>query len=129
MIGMALKIIDETEQVKQAVDKSTYKNLGHAAASIRKDANATIERSPEPSRPGRPPHTRRGQAKRALRYAVENDMAVIGFSASVVGEAMAAHEFGGQYKGEDFPERPTMGPTLEKDADKLPGFWSGEVHN
>lgn len=127
MIGMTVKTVDDTNRVKKAADKATFKNLGHASASIRKDAVGTIERSPEPSPAGTPPHTRRGQAKRAVRFAVDKDSAVIGFAASVVGEAMSGHEHGDEYKGDEFPERPTMGPALERNQQRFASDWAGSI--
>jgi hypothetical protein len=90
-----------------------------------------IETSPDASPAGSPPHSRSGQLKRAIGYDVDKaqQCAVIGPRESMVGTSAMAQEFGGLYKGEEYPERPFMGPTLEKDANLLPAFWSGEITN
>lgn len=127
MFDFAFHFEDYFKNIDVAVDKAAFRNFGHAAASIRKDAISTIEKSEKASEPGTPPHTRHGLAKRALQYAANKEGAVIGFAASLVGQSMAAHEFGGQYKGEDYPARPTMGPALERGAPRFAGSWAGSV--
>lgn len=129
MFGLHVNVIDETKRVGDAAARATYRNLGHAAASIRKDAQASITKSAEASPPGEPPHTRRGQARRAILFAVERDKqsAVVGFAESRIGEAMSAHEHGGEYKGTEFPQRPTMGPALERNLDRFAADWAGSI--
>jgi len=122
------KIEDTTHKVLEAAKKAGFKNFGHAAASISKDAKASIISSPDPSPAGSPPHTRkRNHYRRAIRYKAEQDGAVIGFAASVIGQAGRAHEFGGDYMGEIYPARPTMGPALERAAPRFGGSWEGSI--
>src|SRR6185369_9630139 len=104
MFALQVKVEDTTKRVEDAAEKAAFRNFGHAAASIRKDAQSTIEKSESASAPGTPPHTRRGLLKRAIRFDADRRRAVIGPVASLVGESGAAHEFGGEYKGEDYPE-------------------------
>lgn len=131
MFDLDFKLEDLTPALEEAADKAAFRNFGHAAASIRKDAASTIERSREPSEPGQPPHTRRGQLPRAIRYAVDElggDVgAVVGPRASLVGESGAAHEIGGEYKGTEFPERPFMGPALERALPRFAEQWRGSI--
>ena len=128
MIGMKATTVDETAKVVQAVDKASYRNLGHAAASIRKDAVESIKRGPGPSAEGSPPHTRRGQIRRAIRFAVEDKYtAVVGPRQSVVGQSAEPHEHGGPYKGQIYPARPTMGPAMERNLDRFANSWTGSV--
>ena len=128
MFGSTAKTEVNTKPLAKAVDDATFRNLGHAAATIRKDAAASIEKVDGPSPEGQPIHTHRGAyARRALRYAVETDFAVIGPRASMVGEAFAAHEFGEVFRGTDYPERPTMGPALERNLDRFASSWAGSV--
>ncbi len=127
-----LTIIDESPRVIAAVDKANYRNLGHAAASIRKAAMALIQRSPRASKPGEPPHTRKGLLRRAYRYAIERrgteeEVAFVGPLHSVVGPAALPHEFGGFYKGARFPARPTVGPALEANLDRFANQWRGSL--
>ena len=127
MFGMSVRTEDRFDRVKKAADSATFRNLGHAAASIAKDARQSIERSPEASQPGSPPHTRRGQLKRAFRYAAEKESAVVGPLFSMVGTSAAAHEFGEDYKGIDYPERPFMQPALDRALPRFMESWSGAI--
>lgn len=127
MFGLKIRTLDRTKRVKDAADKAAFRNFGHAAASIRKDAAASIEVSPEPSPRGTPPHTRRRLLPRAMRYAVDKLGAVIGPMASVAGQVGSAHEFGGRYKGQDYPEREFMFPALERGVPRFAGQWRGSI--
>ena len=127
MFALQVKVEDKFKRVADAAQEAKFRNFGHAAASIRKDAISTIEKSEKASEPGSPPHTRRGQLPRAIRYAVDKDGAVIGPMASVVGESGAAHELGGSYKGEDYPARPFMAPALERAEPRFADDWRGSI--
>ena len=128
MIGVKVKTVDETKRVEKAAEKGAFKSFAHAAASISKDAKASIESSPNPSAPGSPPHTRRRNfLRRAIRFAADKDGAVIGTMASIVGEAGSPHEHGGEYKGQTFPERPFMFPALERGAGRFAGEFKGSI--
>lgn len=128
MIGMKATTVDETAKVVQAVDKASYRNLGHAAASIRKDATGSISRGAGPSQAGQPPHTRKGLMRKAIRFAVEDKYtAVVGPRKSIVGQSAEPHEHGGPYKGQVYPARPTMGPAMERNLDRFANSWAGSV--
>lgn len=128
MIGTAFKIQAEISRVLRAVGKAAFRNFGHAAARISKDAKASIEKADGPSPAGSPPHThKRNFLKRAIRYDANKNGAVIGPLASVVGTAGQAHEFGGEYRDQQFPERPFMQPALERNLDRFAADWAGSV--
>jgi len=129
MIGMSVKLEDFFPKVKTEVDKANFRSLGHAAASLRKAEVQSIETSDEPSEPGQPPHSRRGQLRRAIRFDVDRakQEAVIGPRASIVGDAAAAHEFGEEFRGQDYPERPFAKPALEKSLGRLASNWAGSI--
>lgn len=130
MIGLKVKVVDETKAVEKAVERAAFKNLGNAAASIRNKAIASIEKSPDPSPPGTPIHTRAGLARKAIRFKVEDPWtAVVGPRASVVGGSMRPHEFGKKYKGVEYPQRPFMGPAMEESVDRFHSSWRGAVHS
>lgn len=118
--------------LKEPIDKANFKNLGHAAASLRKAAAKSIERAPqgEASAAGQPPHTHKGAFfRRALRYDVDKQKqtAVVGFRHSVIGDVGAVHEFGESRGSETFPERPTLGPALDANAARLGSEWAGSI--
>lgn len=149
MFGVRVEVVFEPlAKLVPAVNKAKFKNFGHAAARIRKDAVDSIKAAPpearkrakrrggrpvrrathEPSPPGSPPYTgRRRFLKRAIRYAVDERGAIIGPSYGLVGESGQAHEFGGTYKEAEYPERPFMGPALEKNLDRMLGDWEASI--
>jgi hypothetical protein len=132
MMGMDIKIEDRTHRVKDAADRAGFRNVGHAVASIRKDAIESIVPGDGPSEPGTPPHTqtggvtrkgklRRGNLPRSIRFAVDSmkQEAVVGPMHSIMGEAGAAHEHGEEFLGDDYPERPFMRPAGDKNFDRF----------
>lgn len=130
MFGLEFKIDDQTKAVREAAQKGSFKNFGHAAASIAKDVKSTLETEVGPSAPGSPPHTHRGAfLRRAIQFDYDKESAVIGPVASLVGQAGAAHEFGGDYKGTNFPARPFMFPALERAIPRIGGDWTGSIGN
>lgn len=128
MIGATVRTEEHFDRVEKATEKAAFKNLGHAAATIRQDAIASIETSPEPSRPGEPPHTRHGRAKKAVQFAADAESAEVGFAASVIGTGMEPHEHGeGRERTPQYPERPTIGPAMERNLDQLAEDWEGSI--
>ncbi len=131
MFQAIVKVFERFKQVAEKAHKAALNNLRHAAAGIRKDARAEIERSPDASQPGQPPHTRHGLLKAAstILYAVDpNAMsAVIGPVASKVGQSASAHEFGGNFKGEEYPARPFMRPAMDGRLEDFAGSFTGSI--
>jgi hypothetical protein len=129
MIGTKVKVEPHTSRVAAAADRATFKNLGHAAARVMRDARAKFEKSAEPSEPGQPPHTRKGQMPRSIRFDVSRpaQSAVIGPRESIVGESGAAHELGETFHDDDFVERPFMLPALEDNVDRFASDWGYSI--
>jgi hypothetical protein len=150
MIAVESKVTDLTERVKKAVERAAFKNFAHAAASIRKEAIASIKITKEvvgyitrksktgkrrrvkvfrPSPRGTPIHSHRnkGFVSRGIRFDATKEGAVVGPANSVYGEVMKAHEFGGQFRGQNFDARPTMAPALENNLDRFANSWRGSV--
>lgn len=132
MIGVSVEYQDNTKSVDDAAKKAGFKNISHAASSLRKDVIASIQPGDGPSAPGTPPHTqttgvtkkgkpKRGKLPRSILFDVdkEKDEAVIGPRKSVIGEAGWIHEFGGEFEGVQYPERAYMWPGLERAAPRL----------
>lgn len=119
----------DAKKVLNAAKNGSIKSLGHAGAAIRLVARRSIKTSKKESAPGTPPNSRKGQLRRAIVYAVENQQqrVVIGPYVNVVGTSGAAHEFGGKYKKQRYDKRPFMGPALDKVKDRLPQEWAGSV--
>lgn len=129
MIGVKVKTQDRFDRVRSKVKDAAIKSLGHAGAAIRLTARRSIRKSQKESAPGTPPHTRKGQLRRAIAYAVENEdeRVVIGPEHTIVGPSGMAHEFGGRFRGQRYDRRPFMGPALMKMKDRLPSKWVGSV--
>ncbi len=129
MIAMRAKTKFEKQKVLAKTKPANITSLGHAGATIRLTARRSIRTRKKASAPGTPPHTRRGQLKRAIAYAVDKNRGavVIGPERDGVGTSGSAHELGGRYRREHYPKRPYMGPALEKLQDRLPDFWANSV--
>jgi hypothetical protein len=128
MIGFEVKTEDHTQRVLDATDRAAFRNFGHAAARLSKDAKESLVTAEGPSPAGQPPHTHKGaHLRRAVRYDATKEDAVIGPMASIVDEAGAAHELGGEFHGQIFDERPFMEPALEKNLDRFHSDWTGSI--
>jgi len=129
MIGMTARSTFTAKKVTDAATRANFSNLSHAAAAIRLTARHSIRRGRKQSSAGTPPHTRKGQLKRAILYAVEKQKstAVIGPAYEVVGTSGSAHEFGGRYKRQSYPRRAFMGPALRENLPRLPKIWAASV--
>jgi hypothetical protein len=119
------------ERITKAVEKAKAGSLPAVGYLISTLAKQKIQRSKTPSQPGTPPATRKGLLKKAIRYAVASDKqsVVIGPTASLVGKAGMAHEFGGKYRGQKFPERSFMGPSLDEALPRIGPAFRGSVHS
>lgn len=138
MFGAVVKLVNRLNKVAKAAKSVAFKNFKHAAARIRADAIASIVPSPDPSMPGTPPHTRaktsrktgkalKGVLQKAITFEASDTGAVIGPRQSVAGTSGKAHEFGGDYKGEQYPVRAFMRPALIKNLDRFAAEWAGSV--
>lgn len=153
MIGAKVSITQQLVRLLSAkAADATYRNLGHAAASLRKEAVGSVKVSRQiigyrrfktksgasktikiykPSPKGTPVFTRRGLMKRAIRFDVSKNRksAVIGPQKSVLGIAGSVHEFGKHHLGTNYPERPTMTPALIKSTDRMAADWAGSIRS
>jgi len=129
MFGMDVKITERFRAVQEAADRAIYKNIRHAAFSIRKYIQDSIRTSPTASEPGEPVSTRgkRSNVKNSIFVAADDNTALIGPRFSFVGDVMEAHEFGKTYKGDRFAARPTMGPGLEANTDRFADTFRGSI--
>lgn len=140
MLGITAQVDDQTQAVVARLRKANLRLVGHAAASTRKRAVESITPSDEPSAAGSPPHTRvrinkktgkhrPGQIQRAIVYAHDKatNVAVVGPRHSVLGDAGKAHEFGGEFRGDQFDKRPFMGPALTATQDKFGDSFGGSL--
>jgi len=100
MVGLRIKAHMNTAKVRKATKAGSIKSLGRAGAYIRGIARKSIKVSPEPSKPGKPPHSRKGRLKNAIFYSVEKGRTrvIIGPAATDMGRVAHTHEFGGTEK-------------------------------
>ena len=122
------------KETGRLVSAKGVKSLGHAAAILMKDARSSIRQtqSPDPSAPGKPPKTRnRRFLQRSIRFETDatRKVAIIGPTASMVEQIGAVQEFGGRYKGQDYPARPFMAPALERNLHRFAGGFAGLLGN
>jgi len=129
MFGINFTAEPETQNVEKAAGKAIYRNIRHAAFSIRKAIRASIKKSSKPASPGQPVTTRgrRGNVRNSIFAAVEEDSAVVGPRYSMVGDVMAAHEFGQTRYGDRYEARPTAGPALEANLDRFADSFAGSI--
>lgn len=142
MLGVSGKAKMDPRPLSTAVDKAAYRNFGHAGGSIRKQAIASIV-SNQPSGkagkkkgrrqrtisgpPGQPYRTRRGLARRAMRYAASKTGVVIGPEAGKIGTAMAAHEHGLKRGKIHYKKRPTMALALKAQLGRVSATWRNSI--
>lgn len=109
--------------------KGSIAALRRAGAYLRGAAQRAVVISSQPALPGKPAHSRQGRLKRSILFAVERQrMAVlVGPAFSIMGRSMTAHEYGGTFRGREYPKRPLMGPTLRSTTPQLAAFWRDTV--
>ena len=129
MFGFKFTANPEFLRVEKAANKGIYRNVRHAAFSIRKAIRESIRKSAEPSPPGQPVTTRgrRGNVRNSIFAAIEEDAAMIGPRHSMVGDVMAAHEFGQTRYGDRYEARPTAGPALKANQDRFADSFAGSI--
>lgn len=129
MFGFKTQLQTQLEKIRTAADRAVYKNVRHAAFSIRKTIRESIKKRKNPSAVGSPVATRgkRGNVKNAIFVAADDDTAIIGPRFSFVGEAMRFHEFGRRRGYRRYPARPTSGPALTANTDRFANSFAGSV--
>ena len=139
------KLKMEPEKVVKAVEKGSITSLSRASYETMQEAKKSIrpqrrkrkrkkgkkrrKRKQKKTGEGQPPRTKKGQLRKAILYKVDNIKfsSVIGPTKSKMGTSASAHEFGGEYRGAIYPERPFMGPALQRVLPKLPDFWEKSI--
>jgi hypothetical protein len=130
LFQIAIDVADETARVVEAAQKAGFKNYAHAGASIRKSARGRIHKDTKPSEPGEPPHTA-GRGGHNLPGSIVFDFTAedveVGPRFSIVGEAGAAHELGGEFHDQQFDERPYMLPSLLENIPRFAESWQASI--
>lgn len=129
MIGMHVRTRSYTELVRKRAKDATFRNLTHAAATLRLTARRSLRRRKRPSAPGQPPSSPTGRLRRSILYAVDRprQRAVIGPSKELIGPAGQEHEHGAHVRKERFQKRPFMGPAFERIRPRLARMWAASV--
>jgi hypothetical protein len=110
VIGVnATKVIFDARAVTDAASKAEKKVLGRQGAYVRGVAKRSIRLRQDrklKSPPGGPPYTHTGALKRAVAFAVEAPVAVVGPTRNEVGLVGKTHEFGGVERKTKSARRP-----------------------
>jgi len=126
MIDTQVKVIDNRiARIRRGIKPD--RSLSRASYLIRQAAQAQFTSGKDASPPGRPPHTRRRRLPKSILYDVDKrrEEAVIGPAYHMAGTSGKPHEFGGEYRGGQYPARPFMGPALTAVADQIPRQFAG----
>lgn len=128
MFGMTATTEFDQKSLTDEMRDMRRRVLTHRAEELQAEVVKSFVVSDEPSAPGQPPHTS-GRSGHSLPESIEIDVgeedAVIGPSASEIGEVGRAHEFGESFRGEDFEARPFMQPVLMQNIDPFASDFSG----
>jgi len=138
VISAIVSYVDHTERVARAARAASYRLVEKAAFAIRTTASESVKPGAGPSTPGSPPHThtqkltkkgkvRKGRLPKAIVYYAKRGEAWIGPAKSLIGEVGATHEFGERRFGQEYPERPFMGPALKKNVETFAGSFAGSI--
>ena len=132
MFGVETKFTSNKSKVDKAIKTAKFENLRHAVASMRKDAAKSIKRRKDPDKAspaGEPVFTHVGFAKQALRWFVDpaGNFAIMGFTFSKFGTVGETHEEGLTEEGREYPERPTIGPALERGIVRFQKDWRASI--
>lgn len=130
MIAAQTKFTDTSKKVLAAKDKGAYNTFAHAAASIRRDATASIKKRKhkrKASPPGAPPFTHAGFIRKAIFFDATKEEAIVGFRKSIIGLVAATHEHGLTEEGRKYPARPTMLPALERNIERFHRDWQHSI--
>ena len=127
---MNTEIDFDADSLTARVAKASVEILKRMGAYVRRVAQSKVRTSPKASQPGTPPHSRRGLLKRAILFGLEKDKkrVLVGPGFRFVGTSASAHEFGGAYKGDRYPKRPLMGPSLLESLPHLSQMWLDAVN-
>jgi hypothetical protein len=147
---MTAKIVNNFARVEKATKSASFKNMKHAAASIRKTAVASIQmdKTPigtirvrnkrgqwvtkkryRPSPVGTPPRGHKSIMffRRGIKFEATESSAIIGPAQSETGDVMAIQEHGLMSRGAQYDKRPTMFPAMEENLSRLHSDWGGAI--
>jgi len=127
MISLRVKDIRiRSERIARRVKAKIGDPLTAAANDVEREAKASMveggrragRKSGVASPPGMPPHRQTGDLAASVTHAKAGPMSAI---AGPTNEAWYGkiHEFGGEYGGRNYPERPFMRPALQRTQRKM----------
>ena len=96
-ITLKAKTSFKRRPIERRVKDSSTAALYKAAGYLRTTARRSIKKRKHGSQPGEPPHTRLGQLRNAILFAVDEgrQIAWVGPSAALISDIARYHEFGG----------------------------------
>jgi hypothetical protein len=113
--------------LQMQLDRIAERGLSRTAFRIMVDARESIEITARPSKPGHPPHSRRGALRQAIGFAVNGEQraAFIGPRYSKVNRIGQTLEFGGLFRNRKYAARPFMRPALERNLNYFAASFGG----
>lgn len=128
MIGFNVPQIEfRPDRVEREQERTIQRVMFRIGGIVRATASRSIRRNRtgKPSPAGKPPRTRNGLLRRAIRFKAEPSRrrVVIGPSGRIAGPVGGAHELGGRFRGERFDARPFMRPAVERNVEKIRELW------
>ena len=130
MIGAKVTCRVHMDRVALSEKRSRRHNIRRAAAYIYRVMRNSIKTHKSSSPVGTPPHTRLAKRlKNAIVFVCTDmdDNAVIGPRYSVAGPSGGVHEYGEEYYGRQYPERPFAGPALDASLPHISDFWEDSI--
>lgn len=121
-----VEVLDLTGNVKKAYNRGNLERTRGAAAYIYTVIKNSIKTTGKPNPPGGKVKSRYRVLKSAMAFNVDDDRGTftVGTSARDSAPNLAGtHEFGGEFRGRNYPARPFMRPGLEASLPKLPEKW------
>lgn len=133
MFRAETKFTSNKTAVDKAVKKGKFETLQHAVASMRRDAIKSIKqrKNKDTASPEGTPifQHNRGLKQIGLQFFVDPGgmFAIMGWVASKFGTLGETHEKGLTEEGRDYPERPVIGPALERGIVRFQQDWRASI--
>ncbi len=139
-----VKVSFDVKKIRKKVRQGNTESLFRAGFFVRREARKKLlkhkkklvvkvidgkeRKVRQPSEPGSPPRTT-GALRDAIKFEVakQKDDVIIGPDSGNVSNVGKAHEFGGSFRGQNYPKRAFMGPALDKVRSRLPRLWSQSI--
>lgn len=116
-------------KIERAIRRMNRRNLSKAGAFVRRRGRSSIKKKRGSARPGKPPHSHRGQLRQIFfAYEPQAETVVVGpRDLNKPGDVPALLEHGGRDAGDFYAGNPFMAPALEAEASNFPKIWQSSL--